>query len=437
MKKYLILPGNDDQNRGDQALVWEAKRIAEESGCIGQFYMFSNPTMSSQSVEEGIVPVNGILLHPSRFFKDHNNIKYSKRMLVKWGFVAMFDFLYSRLLLVPGLRRLIVFLSSKRIKEAFSIMEQCDGVFVKGGGFVHANGEKTAYYRIYYMLFHILLAKKLKKRIVMLPNSFGPFDGVGVKKLVKRVVSKIDLLYSRETLSQNMLRGRLRIESYLRPDLGFYLSSEHVDISKYLDRNKKNVALTARPYRFPGASNPDELYEKYLTDYTLFVKWLIDNGFNPVFVEHVYNINAHERDLICINEICKRLSNVGYSVSIISDWNFNCRHLKGVYKQFDYLVGTRFHSVIFGLSEGIPSLAITYGGNKGDGIMKDLGLTNFSVPISSFSFEALRTAFAKLANNEQRGIDFSFINNQRKLMVNEIKELFNENTIVNKNSAEE
>ena len=28
-KKYIIIPGCSDLNRGDQALVWETKRLAE------------------------------------------------------------------------------------------------------------------------------------------------------------------------------------------------------------------------------------------------------------------------------------------------------------------------------------------------------------------------------------------------------------------------
>ena len=30
MKQILIIPGNTDLNRGDQALVWESVRLAED-----------------------------------------------------------------------------------------------------------------------------------------------------------------------------------------------------------------------------------------------------------------------------------------------------------------------------------------------------------------------------------------------------------------------
>ena len=41
MKKYIIIPFCSDLNRGDQALVWETKRIAEESGFKGKYYLIA------------------------------------------------------------------------------------------------------------------------------------------------------------------------------------------------------------------------------------------------------------------------------------------------------------------------------------------------------------------------------------------------------------
>lgn len=65
----------------------------------------------------------------------------------------------------------------------------------------------------------------------------------------------------------------------------------------------------------------------------------------------------------------------------------------------DYTVGTRFHSVIFSLSEGVPALAIEYGGNKGAGILKDIGLAEYGIPIEEVSFNKLKETFIRLTDN--------------------------------------
>ena len=40
-KQYIIIPSCSDLNRGDQALVWETKRFAEECGFVGEYNMMS------------------------------------------------------------------------------------------------------------------------------------------------------------------------------------------------------------------------------------------------------------------------------------------------------------------------------------------------------------------------------------------------------------
>ena len=53
MSKYLIIPDCGDQNRGDQALVWETKRLAEDAGFVGKYIMIAS-TELTQSKSQGI-----------------------------------------------------------------------------------------------------------------------------------------------------------------------------------------------------------------------------------------------------------------------------------------------------------------------------------------------------------------------------------------------
>lgn len=67
MNRYLIVPGCSDLNRGDQALVWETKRIAEECGFIGEFYLTSEqnePVIQSET--KGLEIVYPILEHTDK-----------------------------------------------------------------------------------------------------------------------------------------------------------------------------------------------------------------------------------------------------------------------------------------------------------------------------------------------------------------------------------
>jgi colanic acid/amylovoran biosynthesis protein len=404
MNKIVILPANNDLNRGDQALIWQTIEVAKRSGLDGEFYMLAEKeSLTKQSQSIGIKVLNPILKHPGRKFKTNKNNSYNISLLLKWGSVALFDLIGS-LLVFPKVTRSILYpFLSKKSKQTLKTIKDSNACFVKGGGFIHSSGKLTDSYTIYYLLFHILLAQSYKKPIYVMPNSFGPFQGFRVEWLVRKVLNRCELVTVRESISQEML-SEIGVESDLYPDLGFSLDKnersnvELVELRK-LYPNKELVAITARPYRFPGSTDPKTKYESYINNMVLFSKWLFENNYLPVFVDHTLSETTHESDKSCILEITSKLKHDEYS--LIENKDYTSRDLKAIYSEFDYVVGTRFHSVIFALSEGVPSIAITYGGNKGQGIMKDLGLSDYAISMSEFDTDRAIQSFIKLSENKE------------------------------------
>lgn len=404
-KHYIILPACDDHNRGDQALVWETIRIAKDAGYDGSYYVMSDSNDIFQSVKKGYNGLDNIIKHPSKFYKNKNNIIYNKKMILIWGLISIISFLYSLLLLIPKIRDIAISCSSSKVKKTIKLIRTADAIFVKGGGFIHSYGGITAPYHIYYLLFPILLSLSYKKDVYILPNSFGPFKGFMVNRMVTNTLKRCKYVSVRETISKDMLKEYCNLDSVLHDDLAFHLQEDlnfdaiSLLLDKYIPIGKKRcVALTVRPYRFPGKENPEILYKEYKIEIALFIKWLSENGYFPVLIEHVYNELHHESDISCINEIEELLENVEYGV--YANRNLNCSQLKKIYSCFDYIIGTRFHSLIFSLSSNIPGIAITYGGNKGLGIMQDIGMGDYSIPIDSLSSCILIEKFNNLLQNE-------------------------------------
>ena len=87
MKKYIIIPSCSDLNRGDQALVWETKRIGEDCGFIGDYFLTTERNEPvNQSKEHGINIISLILEHPSRISHNKkNNINYNMSLKIRWG----------------------------------------------------------------------------------------------------------------------------------------------------------------------------------------------------------------------------------------------------------------------------------------------------------------------------------------------------------------
>lgn len=403
-KNYIIIPGASDLNRGDQALVWETKRVAEEAGFRGIYYMVSEKNEpTTQSEKLGLKIISPVLEHPSRKFRNKSNIKYNVTLKLKWGLVALEDLIWSTLLLNKKMYPYVKKILPSSRKKSLEYFENADAIFMKGGGLLQTYGGISSTYSMYFWVYSILLAHTLSKPVYIMPNSFGPFKGPFVKKIAKMALKKCKFIASRESISQKNLKQELGITSALLPDLAFCLPPRKLNkkdiFSKYnLPNNKKLVAITVRPYRFPKSSDPERAYENYKNQIRMFIKWLYTKNYMPVIVQHTLAINAHEDDMKCIRDIINGLDKKNYR--IINDTSFDCRDLKEIYSYCDFIIGTRFHSMIFSFGMGVPGIAIAYTGNKSQGIMKDMGLSKYVISIYKVSKDDLIKKFNLMVKNK-------------------------------------
>jgi colanic acid/amylovoran biosynthesis protein len=305
-------------------------------------------------------------------------------------------------------------------------------LFVKGGGFIHAYGEKTAPYLMWFFLFYVRLGKAMGKKVVFLPNSYGPFQGFTVANQVRSVFATLDKVYAREALSAQKLGELMGNPIPVSPDLGFYLQMDaSTDALELLKRygldpaQQKLVGITIRPWRFPGLSNPEQLYANYLESVKSLAIQLVESGYHVVFCNQSIGPNAHEDDRNAIKEV---LHNWNHPSVHWIDENLPCDLLKSVYSHFYAFVGTRFHSVIFSLTSCVPSIAIGYGGNKAKGIMADFNMPDFTLPIESVSPELLTQLFTNLEQahskiQAQLAKQNELLLVKREQLINELKTL--------------
>lgn len=403
-KTYIVVPGCSDLNRGDQALAWETKEFAERAGFVGDYYMISEKNEPTcQSRQQGMESLEPILEHPSTKFKNKKNIDYTKWLKVKWGIISIFDLIWTLCLLVPIIRRIVVFFLSDSKKDTYKKFEEAAAIFMKGGGLLQTYGGIVSTYSMYFWTYTLLLAKSLHKPIYIMPNSFGPFEGPGVKFIAKKALKNVNFISSRESISQDLLENKLGIKSTLLPDLAFFLKPRKIDKDQFFDkfaipRDKKLVAITVRPYRFPKSAEPNVKYKEYKKTIANFVEYLYKKDYMPIFVQHTLAVNAHEDDGRCIEEIISHIDKTKYRV--VFNKNYDSRDLKEIYGFCDYVIGTRFHSMIFSFGMGVPGIAISYVGNKSKGIMKDMGLSNYVISIYDVTIDTLITKFEELLDNE-------------------------------------
>lgn len=413
----IIVPGITDLNKGDQALVWESYRILRDTNLYDRISVLSNGDtdeeqhlLCDQTREKGFVLIPSMLKHPRR------GIHRRKEVVRESLFYRFFQLCNASLDYVSG-SLLIFFVRNKgfirifynkKIAASIAEFKKADVIFVKGGGFIHSYGERSAPYKIWYHLFYIKLAKRLKKKVIVLPNSYGPFEGFSVKHQIKRAFNGLDLILARESVSAERLSDLISINVPVSPDLAFYLNSSTNDIWTYvsdkykLDSTDKLIGVTIRPWRFPGSKYSDCLYENYINSIKELAIYLSDNGYKVVFFNQSLGPNSHEDDRNAISYLYGKIGKDKISLFTWIDENLNCEDLKALYSHLFFFIGTRFHSVIFSISSLVPSIAIAYGGNKAIGIMQDINLKRYVIPINEVDPSVLIDKFNDALLNYSR-----------------------------------
>ncbi|MGR5246772.1 polysaccharide pyruvyl transferase family protein [Vibrio sp. PNB23_22_6] len=407
--KALIVPACTDLNRGDQALVWEAAYLIEDSfgkNCEIGIVDYGNSDedrykQSEQTRRAGFKVFRNIIENPKRVIKN-TGVHDSRWTVLQAGIQALIDFVkHFLLLLLPYEFIFGVFFKKQEYLDSFTFLKDSECIVVKGGGFLHTYGKIGDLYYLWFGLYYLLLGIRLKKKIIFLPNSVGPITGFSNRKLVQFVLSRVDKLYARESISHEYLKSMGVLNSELAFDLGYYSKEKDTvrDEAKNviaIKNNVKKIGITVRPYRFPHSSDPIERYENYIATIAKYCNKNPDIEF--YFIVQVQGPSKHETDLIAINDVISQLDkSIRYKVV---DGDFDYKDMMTVYKGLDYLIGTRFHSVIFSQVMGVPSMAIAYGGNKSKGIMEDIHLGEYVVAIEEITFEKLNVMMNNLQNNQ-------------------------------------
>lgn len=448
--KILVVPGNTDLNRGDQALVWESIRLFEDLYPDLEVYLYESGSnqeeknlQKAQTQSRGYNFITRILLHPrvkaSNTTTNSKEVNYSKITYIKWGFVAIFD-LFNTLLLISRfsfLNKLGRSSLSLEQKKSLDLFPSLKALVVKGGGFLHSYGKLQDPYVMYYFLFDLMLAHRYNVKTVVLPNSIGPLKNGLAKYLVKKVLKKSSFVSVREEVSYNFVQEELGIKAYKYPDLGFFLKSSTFDAKAYLLKHgvsteDKNILLTLRPYRFDGYKNPDKLYQEYLTEIGKLVKEQTQRGYKFTFMAHTLGPSNHENDTLALKEVLDVLDvQVSKNVTYIEDYELTSQDIQKIYSYYDILIGTRFHSVIFALNEMVPCVAIAYGGNKSYGIMQDMDLANFVIGIEKVNCKNISDMILEIESKKEHYVEkiktyHSFLEKERTSLLTSLNTVLND-----------
>ncbi|MFF3378652.1 polysaccharide pyruvyl transferase family protein [Streptomyces sp. NPDC002680] len=258
-----------------------------------------------------------------------------------------------------------------------------DLVVSMGGGYVLARPGLDGYQNVFFVLLPALLAQRAGVPVVWAPQSFGPFPAAAQRRLVGRVMRRSAAVLAREDVSVGELLAcgvpADRVERAV--DAGFAFEPERrIDWRARIGvgPDERLVGVTARRWLAPAAQ------ERYERELARTIDAVQATGARVVLIPQVSTDYLGDDDRICERRIAGHCASGPLMVDEVVDY----RDLKGLYDECTLLIGTRFHSVIFSLTSDVPCVAIEYE-HKTRGIMADLGLGEWVVPIADVTHDKL------------------------------------------------
>jgi polysaccharide pyruvyl transferase WcaK-like protein len=227
-----------------------------------------------------------------------------------------------------------------------------------------------------------ILVLQLKKPLILLPQTLGPFKGLMARAIGRYIMRRASMVYSRDQTSfeeAGRLLGNQRNKLRFSHDMAFVLEPVRPDEAKLADLPQRDVCtpligINVSGLLLMGGYNHDNMFG-LKADYARLLHEVIDRFVreykaNVILVPHVFGNDA-ESDTLACSQIFQQLQpKYGKRLHLLRG-DFNQHEIKYVIGQCDFFLGSRMHACIAALSQSIPAVCLAYS-RKFIGVMESI-----------------------------------------------------------------
>ncbi len=382
--KILVVNAWHDDNRGDQALVHSTISLLQKNYPAAQLRVLS------------MIPSD----HPY-WPRAHLSLQQEFPDIAIIPSPLPMDAAGTRLTDIPklALSLLSVVLPKLSLFTPFkAIVAEYDLVVSVGGHyFFTINNNTKSLLRLLRLALPLQAANQMQKRSIIFSQSLGPYHGFFAKKLMSSVFSK-SRIFVRESLSADLVRQYVaNADVSVKPDSAFLLGLYQQQHYAF-DAGSDYAIITLRE---PMHGDVGAIRDNYLAELKQAALTLLSSGTvkKIAVFPHVTGPTVLEDDR-CISQEFTRLC-ASPAVQLI-DENYSIKQCLEFYRNARFVIGTRFHSVVFSLCQGTPAVAISYYGPKAQGIMNYIDMAGFCLYIEQLNATDLLNAVSKVRHKQQQ-----------------------------------
>jgi colanic acid/amylovoran biosynthesis protein len=257
-------------------------------------------------------------------------------------------------LLSPGLDIVNTESYSKRERETVrKVFSNCS-MLIDISGLALSSQMGAAASFIY--LTNIVLSKEYDVPMYVLPQSIGPFDFSAGKKIVLNPLLQTYLSYP-EVICPREKAGAVALESYTRSNVqqefdivlqtegyeldNVFASEPNLDLKK-IDTEAVGIVPNSRVFE---RTYPKELYKLY----EAVIDELLESG------KTIYILRHSVEDL----DLCRNIKQLNDNDNIhLFEEDLSAPELEHIINQLEFLIGSRYHSLVHAYKHGVPVIAI-------------------------------------------------------------------------------
>lgn len=234
--------------------------------------------------------------------------------------------------------------------------------------------------------FYSLFNKKGRK-LFMLPQAFGPFGNEPSKKAMRLIHEQAHLIYAREQQSYDFIRELFPESNKIQ------IAPDFTCLCKPSENPSVQLPYKQYVLIIPNARMLDKTGDEVSSQYLVFLETIV--SYLTQLGEKVYLLNhegASDEDLM--KELNNRLEK---SVPMLT--GLSGTDIKAIIRDSKLLISARFHGVVSGLTQGVPTLCTSWG-HKYVELLREYGCEQSVLPVERME-EALRIIKDTLLNPEK------------------------------------
>jgi polysaccharide pyruvyl transferase WcaK-like protein len=321
-------------------------------------------------------------------------VRFSKKLYLGNN-IAVLLLLAMLLRLVPS-----AWLRKKIVRHSAPLRALDESAFVASIAGGDSFSDIYGFWRLTYVALPQWLAILLGKRLVLLPQTLGPFRSRASRFVARTILANAERIYSRDAEGERVvaeLLGRAGGQVRFGYDLGFLLEpASTVDPSGVVWPQRPSpsaplVGLNVSGLLWMGGYDGHNMFHLQL-GYRGLVTDLIEalisrEGAAVLLIPHVYGTAAaSESDNVHIQRLYNELKpRYGQRLGIVAG-RYDASGIKYIIGQCDLFIGSRMHACIAAVSQHVPAVPIAYS-DKFIGVMKTVGLNSWVIDLRQATAE--------------------------------------------------